>query len=128
MKKPITARPWRGLAEAILLMRNHRVDTLLIVDSANQLMGKVTMWDIQSHFQQEDMLLRDVMHPVIHKVNGGQPLSEALQTISKNNITTLPVVSNNNELLGVITRASLVDVMAEHFTENTACFTQPEGE
>ena len=50
------------------------------------------------------------------------------RTISKNNITTLPVVNNNNELLGVITRASLVDVMAEHFTENTACFTQPEGE
>jgi osmoprotectant transport system ATP-binding protein len=128
MKKPITARPWKGLAESILLMRNHRVDTLLIVDSANQLMGKVTMWDIQSHFQQEDMLLRDVMHPVIHKVNGSQPLSEALQIISKNNITTLPVVSNNNELLGVITRASLVDVMAEHFTENKACFAPPEGE
>jgi len=117
MKAPITARPNRGLAEATLIMRKHKVDTLLVVDQARQLLGKVTMWDIHSHFQREDSVLKDVLKPVIYKIEMNQSLNEALQIISRHNIAYLPVVSENNELVGVITRSCLVDVMADRLLE-----------
>jgi osmoprotectant transport system ATP-binding protein len=117
MVKPVTARPSKGLAEAIVQMRKQKVDTLLIVDYKQKLLGKVSVWDIHNNFQKEEILLKDVQNPVIHKINVNQSLTEALQIISKHHIAYLPVISEENELVGVITRSSLVDVMAERFQE-----------
>lgn len=117
MVKPVTARPSKGLAEAIMQMRKQKVDTLLIVDYKQKLLGKVSVWDIHNNFQKEEILLQDVQNPVIHKINVNQSLTEALQIISKHHIAYLPVINEENELVGVITRSSLVDVMAERFQE-----------
>jgi osmoprotectant transport system ATP-binding protein len=117
MVKPVTARPSKGLAEAIVQMRKQKVDTLLIVDYKQKLLGKVSVWDIHNNFQKEEILLQDVQNPVVHKINVNQSLTEALQIISKHHIAYLPVISEENELVGVITRSSLVDVMAERFQE-----------
>lgn len=117
MKKPITARPTKGLAEATLLMRKQKVDTLLVVDSQQFLLGKVTTWDIHSHFQEENASLQNVLQPIICKIDITNSLLDAVQIIRKNNIAYLPVTNSENKLLGVITRASLVDVMAEQFLE-----------
>jgi len=117
MVKPVTARPSKGLAEAIVQMRKQKVDTLLIVDYKQKLLGKVSVWDIHNNFQKEEILLQDVQNPVIHKINVNQSLTEALQIISKHHIAYLPVINEENELVGVITRSSLVDVMAERFQE-----------
>lgn len=115
MVKPVTARPGKGLAEAIVQMRKQKVDTLLIVDHQQTLLGKVNVWDIHSNYQQEEILLQDVLKPVSHKIEVNHSLAEALQIISKYNVAYLPVIGEKHELLGVITRASLVDVMAERF-------------
>ncbi|EIW20240.1 MULTISPECIES: ABC transporter ATP-binding protein [Pelosinus] len=127
MAKPVTARPSKGLAEAIVQMRKQKVDTLLIVDYKQKLLGKVSVWDIHNNFQKEEILLKDVQNPVIHKINVNQSLAEALQIISKHHIAYLPVVSEENELVGVITRSSLVDVMAERFQEVEGGLVIEEG-
>lgn len=118
MIKPVTARPSKGLAEAIVLMRKKKVDSLLIVDKNKKLLGTVNVWDIHSNFQKEDILLQDVMKSVTYKIHVGQSLTEAVQIISKHHIAYLPVTSEDNELLGIITRSSLVDVMAEQIQDN----------
>jgi osmoprotectant transport system ATP-binding protein len=128
MKKPITARPTKGLAEATLLMRKQKVDTLLVVDSRQLLLGKVTMWDIHSHFQEEDASLQSVLQPIIYKIDIAHSLIDAVQIISRHNIAYLPVTDSDNKLLGVITRASLVDVMAEQFLETGSTPAAVKGE
>ncbi len=119
MARPVTARPGKGLAEAILQMRKQRVDTLLVVDNENVLLGKVSVWDIHSHYQDEQLTLGDMMKPAVPRVTVGRPLAEAVQIISREGVAYLPVVSGEGELLGVITRASLVDVMAEQCGDET---------
>ncbi len=118
MKPPVTSRPNRGLAEATMLMRKQKVDTLLVVDANRQLLGKVTMWDIHNRFQNEAILLRDLLRPVLYKVAPQDSLKEALQIISRHAIAYLPVVTEQNELVGVITRSCLVDVMAERWLDS----------
>ncbi len=127
MVKPVTARPNRGLAEAILQMRKQRVDTLLVVDNDNTLLGKVSVWDIHSHYQDEHLTLQDMLRTDVARVNAGRPLAEAVQIISREGIAYLPVVGDGNELLGVITRASLVDVMAEQCGEEKTAAVQEGG-
>ena len=118
MKPPVTSRPNRGLAEATMLMRKQKVDTLLVVDANRQLLGKVTMWDIHNRFQNEAILLKDLLRPVLYKVAPQDSLKEALQIISRHAIAYLPVVTDQNELVGVITRSCLVDVMAERWLDS----------
>jgi osmoprotectant transport system ATP-binding protein len=117
MVKPVVSRPTRGLAEAVMLMRMHKVDTLLVVDANDKLLGKASVWDIQSHYQNETMTLQDVLQETSQVVKVTQALPDAIHLISKHRIAYLPVVDEDQRLLGVITRASLVDVMAERFSE-----------
>ena len=51
-------------------------------------------------------------HPVIQRDNS---LEEAIDIISKNNVSILPVLGAEGKLVGIITRASLVDVMANKY-------------
>lgn len=127
MVKPVTARPNKGLAEAIAQMRKQKVDTLLIVDQHHKLLGKVSMWDIHTHYEKEDILLQDVQKPILYKLKITQSLTEALQIISKYHVAYLPIVGEENELVGVITRSSLVDVMAERFQDKENSPITEEG-
>lgn len=124
MVRPITARANRGLAEAIMQMRKDKVDTLLIVDSDNTLLGRTSVWDIQSHFNDESLVLGDVLDPAVPYISVERALTDAIRMISQEQVSYLAVVNAENQLLGVLTRASLVDVMAEQFaneiTQNAA--------
>ncbi|MEG6586390.1 ABC transporter ATP-binding protein [Dendrosporobacter sp. 1207_IL3150] len=113
MIRPVTSKPNRGLTEALNNMRKQRVDSLLIVDQNERLLGIVGVWEIQNKFQNEALTVGDVMNPNLPVVLYNQPLSEAVNIISRHQVAYLPVIDDNRRLLGVITRAGLVDVMAK---------------
>lgn len=110
--RPVTARPNRGLAEAINTMRRQKVDSLIIVDKNNVFLGVAGVWEIQQHFQQEKLTLEDVMRKDVPVLFASQTLSEAIYLISKHQVAYLPVVNESHGLLGIVNRASLVDIMA----------------
>ncbi|MGI6093096.1 MAG: betaine/proline/choline family ABC transporter ATP-binding protein [Veillonellaceae bacterium] len=116
MIKPVTARPNRGLAESINTMRKQKVDTLLVVNQDEKLLGIVGVWEIQSSFNEEHLILEDIMRRDFPTLLNTQTLNDAIYLISKHRVAYLPVVNRDRELLGVITRASLVDVMAKNFS------------
>lgn len=118
MIKPIVSHPNRGMAEAITTMSKHKVDTLLVTDDDNTLLGVVGVWELQQHYYEEHLTLSEVLDPDITTITNEKTLSEAIYLISKHRIAYLPVTDINGKLLGVITRASLVDVMAKHFGSN----------
>ncbi len=57
--------------------------------------------------------LRYVMHPIFHKVRPGASRNEVIDLVERYKISTLPVVDNENVLLGVITYDDVVEVMEE---------------
>lgn len=116
MAEPVTARPEKGMAAALSQMRMQKVDTLLVVDRNSILLGKASMWDIHAHYHEESMTLKDIAQTDLVTVLEEQPLLDAIQAINKNAIAYLPVVDEKNRLQGVITRASLVNVMDEKFS------------
>src|ERR1700730_925030 len=56
--QPVTAHPSRGLAEALKIMRQKRVDNPLITDRENKYYGVVNIWDMRREFGNENSLLR----------------------------------------------------------------------
>lgn len=116
MVRPITASPKRGMAEAIKIMLSSKVDSLIIINQEGEFLGIVRVWDIQRHFREEHLTLQDIMNSEIPTVNKDSSLSEAIEIMSKYQIAYLPVTDSFGQLLGVITRASLVDIMADQYS------------
>lgn len=121
MIRPVTARPNRGLAEAINTMRRQKVDSLIIVDKHNAFLGVAGVWEIQQHFYQEKMTLEDVMRKDVPVLLANQSLSEAIYLISKHQVAYLPVINDSHELQGIVNRASLVDIMARQVRHEMNC-------
>jgi osmoprotectant transport system ATP-binding protein len=59
--QPVTAHPSRGLAEALKIMRQKRVDNPLITDRENKYYGVVNIWDMRREFGNENLTLKDIM-------------------------------------------------------------------
>ncbi|MCB8814219.1 ABC transporter ATP-binding protein [Desulfosporosinus shakirovi] len=119
MVKPVTSSPNRGLAEAIKFMHKHKVDSLLVTGPGNKYLGIAKAWDIQQHYNDETLTLQDIMVKGFSTIQRDRPLSEAIDIISENNVSSLPVLSAEGTLVGVITRSSLVDVMAHKYGNGT---------
>jgi len=117
MVKAVTSGPNRGLAAAVKIMQTNRVDSLLVVDGP-KFLGTVRIWEIQQNFKVENLTLKDIMVTGTQRIEQGQSLAEAIELMSKHDVAYLPVVTADNNLLGVVTRGSLVDVMAHRYENN----------
>jgi osmoprotectant transport system ATP-binding protein len=106
---PVTVSPDCGLAECVALMRRKKVDTVLVVDGQGRLLGGV---DIEELDRQRSLhKIGDIsreLNAVLNNVSG----REAFAIMNENQLKYLPVVDNQNHLLGLVTRTSIVDAIA----------------
>jgi osmoprotectant transport system ATP-binding protein len=117
MVQPVTAQPSRGLAEALKIMRQKRVDNLLITDRENKYYGVVNIWDMRREFENEKLTLKDIMKKNIPTISPHETPENALQMINNSKIGFIPVIDQNQAVLGIITRSSLVNYIVNQFTE-----------
>ncbi|MFC5650438.1 ABC transporter ATP-binding protein [Paenibacillus solisilvae] len=113
--QPVTAFPNKGLAEAITIMERRKVDTLFIIDRQRLLKGIVSIYNVLEHYGEENITVADVMRPVSFSVRSGSLLSESVEIMSQNQLSNLAVIDDQNRLVGLITRGSVVRHLAEVF-------------
>lgn len=106
----ITITPEKSLQEAIKLMREKRVDTLLVVDNSNILKGYI---DVETLDRQRGKVssVGDILNKNVFFVKKTALLRDALQRILKRGLKYVPVVDEQNRVVGILTRASLVDIV-----------------
>lgn len=131
LNNAITITPEKSLSEAIKLMREKRVDTLLVVDGAGVLKGFI---DVETLDRRRNTAtsVSDIMNPKVFFVKKSSLLRDTLQRILKRGLKYVPVVDDQQKVVGILTRASLVDIVydviwGEEETEETAP-TQNESE
>jgi len=103
IKDPITLKKENTLADALLVMKENRIGGIPITDSNNVLVGIITNRDLR--FQRD---LQTAIGDVMTKENlvtaaKGTDLKKAEQMLQEYKIEKLPVVDDNNKLLGLIT-------------------------
>ncbi|THF73709.1 betaine/proline/choline family ABC transporter ATP-binding protein [Cohnella fermenti] len=113
VQSPAIALPTRGLAEAIKMMESRKVDSLLIVDKANQLLGAVSIYQVLDHYGDETKAVADVMSPAKITVRRDTPVSAALNLMSAHQLPNVPVVREDGQFVGLITRGSVVRHLAD---------------
>lgn len=107
---PITITEEKTLQEAIRIMRNKRVDTLLVVDDSEHLTGFIDV-EMIDRARKVKQTVAEAMETKVFYVRQSSLLRDTLQRILKRGIKYVPVVDDQNRLIGILTRASLVDLV-----------------
>lgn len=107
--KPITIGPDASLREAVLLMREKRVDSLFVTDSDGVLIGYLDIFEVE-HIRQLKGTVRDYMKDCYY-LPEDEVVREAIYVINTLGFKNLAVVDDQNRLTGIITRAIVVDLI-----------------
>ena len=118
----VSLRPTMTVEEAILRIRRQGVDketiyTCYVTDRDRMLIGMVTVKDLLLA-PDDEMLIRDLMLTNLIFVNTRTDQEEVARMFSKYNFLALPVVDNENRMVGIVTFDDAMDVLEDEATED----------
>lgn len=107
--------------EAFAYIRKHGVDketiyTCYVMDAKRTLEGVVTVKDLLMN--PYEAVLRDIMDTHVIKAVTTDDQEEVLEQFTKYDLLSLPVVDQENRLVGIVTVDDIVDVMEQEATED----------
>ncbi|MCH5463015.1 betaine/proline/choline family ABC transporter ATP-binding protein [Lactobacillus sp. LC28-10] len=110
LKNVASITPDRLLKEALKTMHDRRVDSLLVTDDGGTLKGYLDIEDIDYNFKTATSV-GDVMHDDVFYVKSDSLVRDTVERILKRGFKNIPVVDNDKKLVGIVTRAALVDIV-----------------
>ena len=116
ISKPITVTPKRNLLQASQIMREKKVDSLLVVNKENRLIGYITL-ELIRKFENKNLSVEEVMNVEPICVCGEITLPELLEVFNNLQKGYLPVCDEAGKLQGLVTRSSLISVLSSQYIE-----------
>lgn len=109
------------VADAFMRIRRTGVDketiyTCYVTDSKRKLKGVVTVKELL--LADENATIREIMEDNVISVNTSEDKEVVADLFDKYDLLALPVVDNENRLVGIITVDDAIDVMQEEITED----------
>ena len=117
--KPITIEPDKGVYEALLLMYQHDIRRLPVIEEGRvvgiisdrdikQIMGRPILAREETGKEELSFHVSEVMTHDVIMVEQDADLREAIELMAENKISGLPVVDHDEKLVGVV---SSIDVL-----------------
>ncbi|MFT5761225.1 MAG: magnesium transporter [Polaribacter sp.] len=88
-----------------------RVHSIYVVDKEDKLVGRLSLKDLI--IAKSDQKIADISKPTVDAVNVNEDDDEVARIMAKYDLEAIPVVDDNNVLLGRITIDDIVDVLKE---------------
>ena len=92
------------------------INVCYVLDESRRLIGTVAIRFLL--LKDENELIGDIMHKNVVMVNTLTDQEEVAQIIQKYDFTTVPVVDNEQRLVGIITVDDIVDILEQEATED----------
>ena len=92
------------------------INICYVLDPQRKLIGTVALRYLL--LSQEDEKIGDIMHENVIAINTMMDQEEVARQFKKYDFTSMPVVDNENRLVGIITVDDVVDIMEEEATED----------
>jgi magnesium transporter len=89
---------------------------IFVVDRERRLSGVVGMRELV--VASPDKLVEDLMNPDVVYVTAGTDQEEVVRVMDNHNLSAIPVVDDNQHMLGVITHDDVIDVLKEEAGED----------
>ena len=107
---PVSFKTEGTLSQAVQLMRERRVDSLLVVDENNVLKGLLNI-EMIGRGRNMETQVQEVMSTELTVVQEDTLLREATRNILIRGLKYVAVVDEDRRLVGLITRTNLVDIV-----------------
>ncbi|MBA9025304.1 betaine/proline/choline family ABC transporter ATP-binding protein [Peribacillus huizhouensis] len=107
---PVTVTEDKTLSEAIQIMKHHRVDALLVIDEKQVLKGYIDV-EIIDQTRKKATHVGDVLVRELLTVDKDTLVRDTIRKILKKGMKYVPVIDQKQRLVGIVTRASLVDIV-----------------
>ncbi|MBN1068764.1 ATP-binding cassette domain-containing protein [Clostridium botulinum] len=113
---PITCYKNISLLKCVEKMRSSKVDSLMVIDKLNHLLGIVTAKQIQNNTDRS-VAVENIMNSDFIKASPDDTIIDILELVKENKISRLPVVDEDGCLRGIITKSSLVTTLSQQFLD-----------
>lgn len=111
---PKTTYPYVPMFKGLEKMRIDKVDSLIVIDEDNHLLGIVRARSILNSAD-KSLPVETVMTPAHVTADTEENIVSLLEKINGLNISNIPVTDRDNRLAGLITNSSLVTTMSHQF-------------
>lgn len=108
--KAISAREDQTLKQALGEMHTKRVDTLLVTNNEGKLTGFVGIERL-NHYYGSGKRIGDIMDSNVFYVRKDSVIRDTVDRILKRGFRNVPVIDDDGKLIGIVTRATLVDIV-----------------
>ena len=117
----VAAKADATVQEAIETIRENREEVeniyyLFVVDDFDKLVGVVSLKDLV--LEPPDRKMNEIMNPEVISVDAHRDQEEVYHLVKKYDLVTLPVVDEQNRLIGRITHDDIIDVIEEEADED----------
>jgi osmoprotectant transport system ATP-binding protein len=120
VQNPVKITGMRNVLQAIEIMKDNKVDSLMVTDKNNVLKGMVTLKSIQ--LLNRTTAIEMIMEQNILSVSQETNLISVLKTMNEHKIGYVPVVNNERQLTGLITRSSILSVLSSQLIDLEVAF------
>ncbi|WP_242637943.1 MULTISPECIES: ABC transporter ATP-binding protein [Bacillaceae] len=120
IQQPIKITAMRTVLQAIEIMKDNKVDSLMVTDKQNVLKGLVTLKSIQ--LLNRNTSIEMVMEHNVFSVSQDANLISVLAAMNEHKIGYLPVVNSAKQLTGLITRSSILSALSSQLIDLEVAF------
>jgi len=111
-----TILPSRAPSHAISLMRQRKIDTLVVENESKELLGIISAYDLQSMHENIETVEK-IMRPAEPVLDQSASAKDAFIQLTQAPFGVIPVVDESRKVLGIVTRGSLLSAFANQWTE-----------
>ncbi|MGX6444177.1 ABC transporter ATP-binding protein [Neobacillus sp. K501] len=120
IQEPVKITSKRTVLQAIEIMKFNKVDSLMVTDKNNILIGMVTLKSIQ--LLDRNFGIEKVMEENVLSVTEDTNLISVLATMNEHKIGYVPVVNSQKQLSGLITRSSILSALSSQLIDMEVAF------
>jgi osmoprotectant transport system ATP-binding protein len=120
IENPVKISPNRNVLQAIEIMKFNKVDSLMVTDKNNILIGMVTLKSIQLY--DRSSAIEAVMEKNVLSISHDANLVSVLATMNEHKIGYVPVINSTKQLTGLITRSSILSVLSSQLIDLEVAF------
>lgn len=117
---PVKITAKRTVLQAIEIMKSNKVDSLLVTDKNNILIGLVTLKGVQLLNRNSE--IDSVMEKNVLAISEDSNLISILATMNEHKIGYVPVINQTKQLTGLITRSSILSALSSQLIDLEVAF------
>lgn len=114
INSPITCKGDMIRNRCIKRMRDHNIDSLIVVDDEKHIRGIVTRSSI---FKATSPIMKaeEFMSKVKYVTREGDNMVDVLKMIEESNVNSIPVIDKDEKLVGLLTNSKMVSTLSRKF-------------